>query len=55
MRNLTQDGHNQGIFFQTLSTFFQFLKKGKGDISPPLPPLVTRLHNTSYKYIPLNK
>ena len=34
MRNLTQDGHNQGIFFQTLSTFFQLLKKGRGDPAP---------------------
>ena len=30
MRNLAQDGHNQGIFFQ-------FLKKSRGDL-PPLPP-----------------
>ena len=37
MRNLTQDGHNQGIFSQNLGTFFQFLKKGRGDL-PPLPP-----------------
>ena len=32
MRNLTQDGHNQG-------TFFQFLKKGRETRDlPPLPP-----------------
>ena len=42
MRNLTQDGHNQGIFSQNLGTFFQFLKKGRGDL-PPSPLLVTRL------------
>ena len=42
MRNLTQDVHNQGIFFQNWGTFSQFLKKGRGDL-PPLPPLVTRL------------
>ena len=33
MRNLTEDGQNQGIFFQ----IFQFLKKGRGDL-PLLPP-----------------
>ena len=38
MRNLTEDGQNQGIFFQ----IFQFLKKGRGDL-PLLPLLVTRL------------
>ena len=37
MRNLTQDGHNQG-------TFFQFLKKGRETRDlPPSPPLVSRL------------
>ena len=38
MRNLTtQDGHNHGIFFQNYGTFFQFLKKGRGEL-PPFPP-----------------
>ena len=32
MRNLAQDGHNQGIFSQNEGTFFQFLKKGRGDL-----------------------
>ena len=36
MRNLTQDGQNQGIFFQNQGSFFQFLKKDRGDLpSPP--------------------
>ena len=34
MRNLTQDGHNQGIFFQNQGTIFQFLLKGRGDLPP---------------------
>ena len=38
MRNLTQDGHNQVIFFSNWDTFFQFLKKGRGDSPPPPPP-----------------
>ena len=34
----------QGIFFPKLGHFFQFLKKGRGDLTlPPFPPLVTRL------------
>ena len=37
MKNLTQDKYNQGIYSQNQGTFFQFLKKGRGDL-PPLPP-----------------
>ena len=36
MRNLTQDGHNQGIFFQNQRTFFPIFEKGQE--RPPLPP-----------------
>ena len=53
MRNLTQDGHNQG-------TFFPFLKKSRGDL-PPSPALVARLQvlkmssrhvfKTSWRYV----
>ena len=34
MRNLTQDGHSQGIFFPELGHFFQFLEKERGDLPP---------------------
>ena len=40
IRNLTQDGHNQGILLQNQDTFFQFLKKARGD----LPPSTLQLH-----------
>ena len=36
MRNLTQDGHNQGIFFPKLGHFFSIFEKEQG--RPPLPP-----------------
>ena len=41
MKFLTIDDHNQGIFPHKLGHFFQFLKKGRGDL--PLLPLVKRL------------
>ena len=37
MRNLTQDGHNQGIFFPKLGHFFPIFEKGQG--RPPPSPL----------------
>ena len=36
MRNLTQDGHNQGIFFPKFGHFFPIFEKGQGR-PPPLP------------------
>ena len=42
MRNLTQGGNNQDIFFPKLGHFFRISEKGQGR-PPPLPPLVTRL------------
>ena len=37
MKTLPIDDQNQGIFFHKLGHFFQFLKKGWGDL-PPCPP-----------------
>ena len=34
MRNLTQDGHNQGIFFPKLEHFFPIFEKGQGRPHP---------------------
>ena len=36
MRNLTQDGHNQGIFFPKLGHFFPIFEKEQE--RPPPPP-----------------
>ena len=35
MRNLTQDGQNQGIFFPKLAQFFPIFEKEKGKSLPP--------------------
>ena len=47
MRNLTQNGHNQGIFFPKLGYFFPIFEKGQGR-PPPLPPLVTHLISLNF-------
>ena len=47
MKTLPIDDQNQGIFFHKLGHFFQFLKKGWGDLPPPAPLLVTHLVTTS--------
>ena len=41
MRNLTQDGHNQGIFFKIRAPFSQLLINGRA--TSPSPSLVMRL------------
>ena len=46
MKTLPIDDQNQGIFFHKLGNFFQFLKKGRGDL-PPWPLLVTHKVTTS--------
>ena len=38
IRNLTQDGHNQGIFFPKFGHFFPIFKIEQGRHSSPPPP-----------------
>ena len=49
MRNLTQDGHNQGIFFPKLGHFFSIFEKGQG--RPPLTRLMWVYLSYSSKFI----
>ena len=44
MKTLPINDHNQGIFSTKQGTFFQFLKRGRGEL-PPSSPLVTHLNN----------
>ena len=39
MKILLIDDNNQGIFSHKSGTFFQFVKKGRGDLPPPPSPL----------------
>ena len=49
MRNLTQDGHNQGIFFSKIRALFSNIWKRAREASP-CPPLVTCLIHLGLTY-----